>query len=325
MEKYFVAINPRFIGKIPQEAKHSWIVYNNTFVNRQVTAQELLEEIRRGHSYTTIHKHVKHELGRTSSGHVRYSCHRRGENFECGQHLALDFDAGNETSDYRKVAEDEFIKRYAAFVHTTASHTEEAPRCRAVFLLDRPVRDPEEYGHMAAGLIWRYQMTADRKCSDPVRVFFGAENCEYVWLGNVLPQRVARATMAQMQGEMKEQRRQRPTPPPMVATDPLAEKMVADALRHLPTWGEYEWWLSILMAVHHIFPDYTGIRLIENWSPGYPGEVERKFSSFKRTGNQNGAITGATLFAQARQYGWDRRDAISRLGANIVGNQHAIY
>jgi hypothetical protein len=32
-----------------------------------------------------------------------------------------------------------------------------------------------------------------------------------------------------------------------------------------------------------LFPDETGVRLIESWSPGYKGEVRRKFRSFDRT------------------------------------------
>lgn len=83
------------------------------------------------------------------------------------------------------------------------------------------------------------------------------------------------------------------------------EAEIARALSHIPSRGDYNTdWLPILMAVHDAMPDERGVALIESWSPGYPGEVARKFRSFDRTAK--GGVTVATLFGIAKRYGFQQ-------------------
>ena len=80
---------------------------------------------------------------------------------------------------------------------------------------------------------------------------------------------------------------------------------VERALGVLPPQGDYNTdWLPILMAVHDAFPDERGIALIERWSPGYKGEVARKWRSFE-TAERSNKITIASLFHKAKQYGYE--------------------
>ena len=80
---------------------------------------------------------------------------------------------------------------------------------------------------------------------------------------------------------------------------------VERALGVLPPQGDYNTdWLPILMAVHDAFPDECGIALIERWSPGYKGEVARKWRSFE-TAERSNKITIASLFHKAKQYGYE--------------------
>ena len=80
---------------------------------------------------------------------------------------------------------------------------------------------------------------------------------------------------------------------------------VERALGVLPPQGDYNTdWLPILMAVHDAFPDERGIALIERWSPGYQGEVARKWRSFE-TAERANRITIASLFHRAKQYGYE--------------------
>jgi hypothetical protein len=81
------------------------------------------------------------------------------------------------------------------------------------------------------------------------------------------------------------------------------EECVRAALAHIPVYQTYDNWLRVLLAVHAIFPGETGINLIEQWSPGYPGEVARKFRSFARE-TDGPKVTAATLFYLARQHGY---------------------
>ena len=86
------------------------------------------------------------------------------------------------------------------------------------------------------------------------------------------------------------------------------EADVARALACLPPQGDYNTdWLPILMAVYDAFPDERGIALIEAWSPGYPGEVARKWRSFETRPGQ--PITVATLFHRAKQFGYQQQRA----------------
>lgn len=86
---------------------------------------------------------------------------------------------------------------------------------------------------------------------------------------------------------------------------PADEAEVARALACLPPQGDYNTdWLPVLMAVHDAFPDERGINLIEQWSPGYRGEVARKWQSFA-AGYSGARVTVATLFHKAKAYGYE--------------------
>lgn len=79
----------------------------------------------------------------------------------------------------------------------------------------------------------------------------------------------------------------------------LTMDRVRRALSFIPPVMDYDDWLKILMSVHSEYPDSDGVSLIESWSPGFAGEVEAKFKSFKRSD-----ITINTLFYYARQHGY---------------------
>lgn len=89
---------------------------------------------------------------------------------------------------------------------------------------------------------------------------------------------------------------------------------IREALSYIPEQSDYgECWLPVQMAVHSVYPDDVGIRLIEEWSPGYEGEVAQKFASFSQVGNSNGRVKIGTLFHIAKQHGYVRRQRITRL------------
>lgn len=89
------------------------------------------------------------------------------------------------------------------------------------------------------------------------------------------------------------------------AAQSTEEADVRRALSVMPKRGDYNtYWLKILMAVHDAFPNDTGVQLIEEWSPGYKGEVARKFRSFDRTAKDG--VTVATLFHLAKEHGYQQ-------------------
>ena len=85
------------------------------------------------------------------------------------------------------------------------------------------------------------------------------------------------------------------------AEKPTLEE-IAGALRCIPSQLAYGDWLKICAAVHAAYPGEDGQNVIEQWSPGYDGEVAEKFKSFNGTNRS----TVATLFHYAKQHGWTK-------------------
>lgn len=147
-----------------------WSAFNASFTNQSLTPFDFARAIYDGHPFTTWHTNN----WRTSANYV------------CGQHLGLDFDAGDQTSTLPALLDNPFIHRHANILYTTPSHTPEAPRARVVFLLDTPIMQATNYALAAAALLWLFG-TADRQCKDPARFFYGSLRCEIEMFDNVLP------------------------------------------------------------------------------------------------------------------------------------------
>jgi hypothetical protein len=169
-----IAINWTHKGKNPKglsvKAIGAWFgEYNGGFKNHDLTPEELALAIVEGHGYTTQH-----------------TDYRKAANFIAGQHIGLDFDVLPSRRTLQDIVDgDPFIAEYAGLLHTTASHTPEAPRARVLFFLDRPIHDAEKYTELARALLDRYNQ-ADPTCKDACRLFFGAEDCEILLSGNTL-------------------------------------------------------------------------------------------------------------------------------------------
>jgi len=281
---YRVAVSPYALdGKIAP-GDPFWKTFNSSFENHELQTDDLAAAIYAGQAYTTWH-----------ARHWRHS-----DNYICGQHIGLDFDHGDSTLE--QLAADKFIARYGAMVYTTPSHTPEAPRARVVFLLDTPVMQAKNYTLAVSSLLWLFG-TADRQCRDACRFFYGSKNCEMVYLANTLPLAIVRHLIAQYQatGQREKCRHER------AFTAAPAQQEVADALQRIPAWGiDYDEWVQVLMALHSAYGD-DGLALAETWADGAPGEVARKWGSFRPTGNTSGAVTIATVFALAKRFGWQKQ------------------
>lgn len=307
-----VAINRRHVGKLPPGDKR-WADFNDSFEILTLDADGLAREIGAGHAYTAPHKrkHQKLEGGKKSA-------YRHSLNFLHAQHLAVDFDTEDDRSTLDALSADPFIARYAAFLHTTASHTPDKPRARAVFILDQPIMTAGDYADAMTALVWKYSGHADSSCKDAARLFFGAPLCTVRMIGHVLPLAVVKQLVGQFHAAMEAERARAPRREFTPSTPQLEE--VADALRCIPAHGDYhDDWLRVLMAVHSEFPGGDGVGLCESWSPGYPGEIERKFKSFSASGNTRGKVTIATLFHKAKEHGWSRPRAETNHNGNHNG------
>ncbi|WP_413381255.1 hypothetical protein [Alkalihalobacillus sp. 1P02AB] len=81
----------------------------------------------------------------------------------------------------------EFIKKYAAFAYQTFSHTEEHPKFRVVFVLDRPMYNLEKFKELIKKLINEKFPMVDISCTDGARLFYGGRGLHVVAYDNRLP------------------------------------------------------------------------------------------------------------------------------------------
>ena len=170
-----IAINQEHKNKMPKLASHQmkdwWRIFNGQFKNFDLPSVDpLVWAITNGYSVTSQH-----------------SGYRKRDNFICGQHIGLDFDTGDVQSSIERLSQRDFIQRNAALIHTTASHTEDNPRARVLFILERPIYSRRKYSILTEAFADAFtDRGADQSCKDPVRLFFGAEGCEVLRLNNVL-------------------------------------------------------------------------------------------------------------------------------------------
>jgi len=278
------------ISNLPLEGKKllpgdpRWRTFNASFENLELPTMEIMNSVYNGFAMTTHHK-----------DHWRTT-----ENYLCGQHIGLDFDTEDQRSTLPTLASDKFIQKYAAFIHTTVSHTPETPRARVVFLLDQPILQAKNYAMAARALLWLFG-TADRQCKDPVRFFYGATYCQFEFIDQILPLEVVKKLIQKYteSGEMEKKRAVHADYHP-----PSSQDEVSKALKYISAWGiDYDEWVSVLMAIHSEFGD-GGYQLAEAWADGKDGEVAQKWRSFKKDGNPGGRVTIATLYALAKRGGW---------------------
>lgn len=257
-----------------------WGDFNRSFDNVDLDSIEIINLIYTGYPFTTWH---------TNNW-------RTGENYQLGQHIGIDFDTGDANSSLAHLAADKFIAKYADSIYTTPSHTPEAPRARVLFLLDTPIHQSPNYTLAVASLLWLFGGTADRKCKDAVRFFYGSIGCDVEYIANVLPLDVLRTLIGQYKATGLRTKRQHEG----TYKAPVDQAKVADAIKHIDPMGiDYDEWLSVLMGIHNEFGD-GGLPLAEGWAKGTDGEVERKWRSFK----QGGATTIASTFRLAMDHGW---------------------
>lgn len=284
--RFKVSISPPLSGKIP-DGSQFWQEFNASFENNELPSEGIAGRIYDGCAITTWHRNN----WRTSA------------NYLLGQHIGIDFDAGDNSSNLVALCADPFIKKYAAIVYTTPSHTPEAPRSRVVFLLDTPIHQAKNYTLAVSALLWLYG-TADRKCKDPVRFFYGGKPgaCQMEWEPNVLPLVVVKDMIEKYQSTGLRMKHTASTTPYQTKTPD--EARIVESLKVIPAWGiEYDQWVAVLMAIHSALPNERGLSIAEQWAQGKDGEVRRKWQSFKTNGNSSGAVTIATVFGLAKEFG----------------------
>lgn len=254
-----------------------WREFNGSFKNFELSAPAISCMIDDGHAFTTWH----------ANGW------RDSKNYLCGQHLGIDFDSASVS----QVLADPFVQRYGSIVYATPSSTPEAPRSRAVFLLDAPIMQAVNYVAAASALIAVFGGHADRQCKDAARFFYGSVGSMPTRLDNVLPLRVVRDIIAKHATIQAMQHRPRPSQYTPHTADAAEAQRLLDRLAPARA-DDYNDWITVGMALSTLGAE--GLSLWESWSSRsakhHEGECERKWRSFDGSG-----VTIGTLVHMAQQ------------------------
>lgn len=279
-----IAINKLATDKLPA-GDNRWGEFTNSFINREVDVIDLCNEIYTGHAYCTWQ-----------------SGPRSNANFVLGQHLAVDLDSGDERSSIEALRNHELVKLYGGIIHTTPSHTAQAPRARLIFLLDTPIVNPDGYAAATTFLMSQFDGT-DTVCKDPSRFFYGATGCELWFDEGMLPLHHLRAYYKRWRGSQTKvvtaprPKQPRIETPEQVKTD--LEKVQAALATIDPMAIDYNKWVAVLAALHDSLGD-SALPLAVQWAQGKDKEVERKWKSFGRySGNPAGL---GSIFHLARAH-----------------------
>ena len=199
-------------GKAPATWKAAdWKRFHRSFTPMTVTPREMAIHVWRGYPFTPVFTEARKE-----------------EYFKWAYHIALDFDAGDETSSLPYLLErpGTFAWMFASFGYSTPSSTAEHPRSRVVFVLDFPLLTPTEYRAAYAAVAWRMAeegSTTDPACKDPLRLYYGSPHCRVSPNWSVLGQQ-ALAVLLEQYTEAHPAEQSTTFKPSIVATDPTPER-----------------------------------------------------------------------------------------------------
>lgn len=282
---YKIAINKmKLAGKLP-EGDRRWPEFNDSFENLELDIEDIANAIYCGQAY------CPHVNGR-----------RNTDNFVCAQYIAVDLETHDERSSMKYLANMELVKVYGGLIYNTPSHTEADPRSRVLFFLDQPLTTAPAY-KSAIEFIYTLFPGSDTNCIKASGFFYGSKDCKFEWIDNVFPLAHLRRYYARYHKEVKPVSPPQPVRSAPAVSVPLPQdeaQKVQDALRRIdPMRISYQEWVNVLMALHRELGD-SGLSLAEQWAQGKPGEVGKKWKSFKNSGNGSGAVTLGTVYHMAK-------------------------
>lgn len=123
-----------------------------------ISVKEFAENVSKGKNFIPAFLKVK-------AGSIK----RRTDYWVSQQIIALDFDDGMSVQEARII-----FAETAAFIYLTHSHTDDKPKFRVVFILDKPCFDFYEIENLLKRLLTLYP-AADQKCKDCTRFFYGGK------------------------------------------------------------------------------------------------------------------------------------------------------
>ncbi len=190
-----------------------------------------------------------------------------------------------------------FVKNYASFIYTSASHREDWHRYRIIFKLPQKILDPKRISQILKWVQKMFDPASDKNCVASVQSFYGSEGCKTIWIGNeCINETIINNIAVEDVGVRKEEYKVKFN---RNEDTKIQEHEVAAMLSCINKQGEYLDWVRIISAVASEFDEETTIRLIEQWSPGTEGEVKQKYD------NRLKDVSIGTLIYFAKQGGYE--------------------
>lgn len=302
------AINVNVIDKTQDYKK-----LNSMFQNFDLTPNELLDHIRKGHAFCTC------QLKEKDDGY----CDRKNENFVNSSIVAIDIDnsinvvAGNETSGkmkvpdneyltYKTIIQDDFIRQNASFVYTTVNHTDAWNRFRIVFLVKYAIDNPETHKILFQALNSQY--LGDEATSASAQAFFGSSNSEFTFFGNVLDNETINNLINEYQSITEDKSKKNTSD--NVDSSMLSKDEMANIVKYIFKNGKipnHQWWkVPTILKNTGVFTDNEIHQLIQE-SVGDTGDVDTKLRIAHRFKDK---LTVATLIYYARLNGYELPESI---------------
>jgi hypothetical protein len=187
-----IALNTRVINKTKD-----YTTLNSMFQNMELTPRELIDHIIDGHAFCTG------VLQENKDGF----CIRKNDNFIESSVIAIDIDNATQTMDeynattkgrvsdeeyltYESILQDDFIRKNASFVYTTASSTDDWNRFRIVFILQTPILNKEAHSNLFKSLNNMY--LGDDATSANSQIFYGSKDASSEFFGNLLSDEIVK-------------------------------------------------------------------------------------------------------------------------------------
>ncbi|TGK90599.1 DEAD/DEAH box helicase [Leptospira bourretii] len=249
--------------------------------------------------------------------------YRKLDNFIESHLTALDFDK-NFTLD--EALNNEFFKKNASFIYTSASHTEEHHKFRVIFYFPTSITSMGEYNKLYAGLLALFPQ-ADTSARDCARMFYGSSGAKIFHFDNSkMSEEVFESLKLTDIAVVKKERKKNKTSQPKrnirKSVEPfnsniadLNLNLVEEALSYIPSKARDDGRRSIFLKLYYALRSVISMTkaqdlLREKIDSNSTLDLDKLEDSY-----QYGYI--GALFNEAKQYGWKARNYVYKSIKNI--------
>lgn len=245
MQRYNLSISTDFVGKLEDREMYKAAILHPA----SMTIDEIADHLAvRGHAICCA------ELKTNNAG----VCRRQIANFVGAQLFGVDVDFG---APFEELKMNAFLRQYAAFAYTTASHTDDQPRYRIIFALQRPETEPERYKRLVSIIADKF--AGDANARDAVRIWYGSPNAQLITFGQTMAVDDVTRFLEEHQDEQEQQ----------VRLGPLARRKFTHTdlhglLKAMPPHTDHLEYKRFINGIFHEFgPDEEVFDMLQKWSP----------------------------------------------------------